>query len=126
MHPRKSPEHPPGSAQPRADPLSNFHGPLSTFSGPLRKFNGPLSKFKGPLIQFHGPLTQFHAPPGKLNGPVTGFAGPILPFLRSVATGQEGPITAEILADVVTATPRSVNAEMLQRFETWGRDMATA
>jgi transitional endoplasmic reticulum ATPase len=49
-----------------------------------------------------------------------------IPFLRSVATGQEGPITAEILTDVIQATPRSVTEEMLKRFEAWGREMATA
>src|SRR5258706_4569488 len=49
-----------------------------------------------------------------------------IPFLRSVATGQEGPITDEILADVISATPRSVNEEMLKRFEAWGREVATA
>lgn len=49
-----------------------------------------------------------------------------IPFLRSVATGTEGPITDEIIADVISATPRSVNEEMLKRFEAWGRDVATA
>ena len=49
-----------------------------------------------------------------------------IPFLRSVATGTEGPITDEILADVITTTPRSVTADMLKRFEEWGREAATA
>ena len=49
-----------------------------------------------------------------------------IPFLRSVATGTEGPITDEIIADVIAATPRSVNDEMLKRFDTWGREVATA
>ncbi|MDB5319106.1 MAG: hypothetical protein JWN40_737 [Phycisphaerales bacterium] len=49
-----------------------------------------------------------------------------IPFLRSVATGTEGPITGEILIDVISTTPRSVNEEMLKRFEAWGRDVATA
>jgi transitional endoplasmic reticulum ATPase len=49
-----------------------------------------------------------------------------IPFLRSVATGEEGPITSQILTEVIQATPRSVNEEMLQRFEAWGRDVATA
>jgi len=48
-----------------------------------------------------------------------------IPFLRSVATGTEGPITLEILTDVITATPKSVNQEMLKRFEDWGREAAT-
>ena len=45
-----------------------------------------------------------------------------IPFLRSVATGTEGPITDEIIAEVITATPRSVNAEMLARFEKWAAE----
>jgi transitional endoplasmic reticulum ATPase len=49
-----------------------------------------------------------------------------IPFLRSVATGQEGPITQEILSEIITATPRSVTDEMLKRFEVWGKEAATA
>jgi transitional endoplasmic reticulum ATPase len=49
-----------------------------------------------------------------------------IPFLRSVATGQEGPITDEIIAEVIAATPRSVTEEMLWKFEAWGREAATA
>jgi transitional endoplasmic reticulum ATPase len=49
-----------------------------------------------------------------------------IPFLRSVATGTEGPITAEIIGEVIAATPRSVNGEMLEKFEAWGRAAATA
>jgi transitional endoplasmic reticulum ATPase len=48
-----------------------------------------------------------------------------IPFLRSVATGDEGPITAQILTEVFDATPRSVDMAMLKRFEEWGRDVAT-
>ena len=48
-----------------------------------------------------------------------------IPFLQSVATGQEGPITDEILLEVIDATPRSVNEEMLKRFDTWGKEAAT-
>jgi transitional endoplasmic reticulum ATPase len=44
-----------------------------------------------------------------------------IPFLKSVATGEEGEITAEILSDAVRETPRSVNASMLQRFDEWQR-----
>ncbi|MGH7215469.1 MAG: ATP-binding protein, partial [Tepidisphaeraceae bacterium] len=47
--------------------------------------------------------------------------GATLPFLRSVATGQEGEITQEILADVIADTPPSVTAEVLARFEQWAR-----
>ncbi|HSI32515.1 MAG TPA: ATP-binding protein [Tepidisphaeraceae bacterium] len=45
-----------------------------------------------------------------------------IPFLRSVATGTEGPITDEIVAEVIAATPRSVNKEMLDRFEKWAAE----
>jgi SpoVK/Ycf46/Vps4 family AAA+-type ATPase len=48
-----------------------------------------------------------------------------IPFLRSVATGQEGPITDEIINEVIEATPRSVSAEMLGRFDVWGKEAAT-
>src|SRR3954462_1250254 len=48
-----------------------------------------------------------------------------IPFLRSVATGTEGPITDEILVEGILATPRSVNEEMLKRFDTWGKEAAT-
>ena len=49
-----------------------------------------------------------------------------IPFLRSVATGQEGAITTEILNDVIADTPRSVNQEMLTRFDQWARAAASA
>lgn len=49
-----------------------------------------------------------------------------IPFMRSVATGEEGPITDEIIAEIIEATPRSVNREMLARFDQWARDAATA
>jgi len=42
-----------------------------------------------------------------------------IPFLKSVATGHEGDITAQILLDAVRETPRSVNASMLHRFDEW-------
>ena len=48
-----------------------------------------------------------------------------IPFLRSVATGQEGEISQEILDDVIAATPRSVTADMLARFEAWTKEAAT-
>ncbi len=44
-----------------------------------------------------------------------------IPFLRSVASGEEGEITSAILADVLNDTPRSVTPEMLRRFEEWAR-----
>jgi transitional endoplasmic reticulum ATPase len=49
-----------------------------------------------------------------------------IPFLRSVATGTEGDITGEILHDVIAEAPRSVSAEMLNRFKEWGRAALTA
>jgi transitional endoplasmic reticulum ATPase len=42
-----------------------------------------------------------------------------VPFLQSVATGTEGEITLDILRDVIADTPRSVNPEMLARFDQW-------
>ena len=43
----------------------------------------------------------------------------VVPFLRSVASGQEGEITPAVIADVVNDAPRTVNADMLRRFERW-------
>jgi transitional endoplasmic reticulum ATPase len=42
-----------------------------------------------------------------------------IPFLRSVASGEEGEITAEVLGDVMRETQRSVTAETLKRFHEW-------
>ena len=44
-----------------------------------------------------------------------------IPFLQSVASGKEGEITGEILADVIADTPRSVTPEMIRRFDDWAR-----
>ncbi|MGE5611382.1 MAG: ATP-binding protein, partial [Bacillota bacterium] len=44
-----------------------------------------------------------------------------VPFLQSVATGQEGEITQAILDDVIADTPRSVTSDMLRRFEEWAK-----
>ncbi len=44
-----------------------------------------------------------------------------IPFLQSVASGLEGQITGQVLADVVNDTPRSVTPEMLKRFDEWAR-----
>ena len=44
-----------------------------------------------------------------------------IPFLQSVATGQDGEITQHILDDVVATAPKSVTPEMLRRFEEWTR-----
>ena len=42
-----------------------------------------------------------------------------VPFLRSVATGVEGQITADVFQDTVKDTGRSVTSETLKRFEAW-------
>ena len=42
-----------------------------------------------------------------------------IPFLQSVATGQEGDITAEVLSAAIHDAPKSVTKEMLQRFDQW-------
>jgi transitional endoplasmic reticulum ATPase len=43
----------------------------------------------------------------------------VIPFLQSVASGQEGQITPAILSDVVKDATRSVTPDMLHRFEQW-------
>jgi transitional endoplasmic reticulum ATPase len=45
----------------------------------------------------------------------------VVPFLQSVASGEDGNITPAIIDDVIHDTPKSVNAEMLRRFEQWAR-----
>jgi transitional endoplasmic reticulum ATPase len=47
-----------------------------------------------------------------------------IPFMRSVATGEEGTITHQVIDDVIAETPKSVTAEMNRRFEEWGRENA--
>ena len=42
-----------------------------------------------------------------------------IPFLKSVASGEEGTITGKILEDVIADTKPSVSNEMLRRFEQW-------
>jgi SpoVK/Ycf46/Vps4 family AAA+-type ATPase len=44
-----------------------------------------------------------------------------IPFLQSVATGEEGEITRQVIEDVVADTPRSVAGEHIRRFEEWAR-----
>lgn len=48
----------------------------------------------------------------------------VVPFLQSVASGQEGQITGAILQDVLHDTPPSVTREMLERFGHWGDERA--
>jgi transitional endoplasmic reticulum ATPase len=50
----------------------------------------------------------------------------VVPFLRSVASGQEGEIDRSILDEVLADTPRSVTEEILKRFEDWARAAAAA
>jgi len=45
----------------------------------------------------------------------------VIPFLQSVASGQEGQITSQLINDVLHDTAPSVTAEMLRRFEEWRR-----
>ncbi len=47
-----------------------------------------------------------------------------IPFLQSVATGQEGRITRQIIDDVLLATPRSVTRDALARFDQWAAQSA--
>lgn len=47
-----------------------------------------------------------------------------IPFLQSVATGEDGEITQRILNDVVTTAPKSVTPEMIRRFEQWAQSTA--
>jgi transitional endoplasmic reticulum ATPase len=49
-----------------------------------------------------------------------------VPFLQSVASGQEGQITDQILSDVVKDATRSVSGDMLRRFEQWAAAAASA
>jgi transitional endoplasmic reticulum ATPase len=44
-----------------------------------------------------------------------------IPFLRSVASGEEGQITDAIFDDVLRDTPPSVTDDVLKRFEEWAR-----
>jgi len=45
----------------------------------------------------------------------------VVPFLQSVASGQDGNITQQIIDDVIHDTPKSVTAEMLNRFTHWAK-----
>jgi transitional endoplasmic reticulum ATPase len=50
----------------------------------------------------------------------------VIPFLKSVASGEAGEITAAVLADAVAETRPSVSAEQLRRFEEWGQAASRA
>jgi transitional endoplasmic reticulum ATPase len=80
------------------------------------------------LYLSHRPLDQ-DVKLDDLAGRLEGFSGAdikyicdraaTIPFLRSVATGEEGDIDAAILAEVIAETHRSVSGEQLKQFEDW-------
>ena len=45
----------------------------------------------------------------------------VIPFLRSVASGEEGEITADVLEDALADIRPSVTMEMIRRFEQWSQ-----
>jgi transitional endoplasmic reticulum ATPase len=45
-----------------------------------------------------------------------------VPFLASVASGQEGEITAAIFIEAIKDTPKSVNEQMLAKFVNWAAE----
>jgi transitional endoplasmic reticulum ATPase len=49
----------------------------------------------------------------------------VIPFLRSVASGEEGEITRQVITDVLEEVQPSVTPQMLKRFEEWRRTAAT-
>ncbi len=49
-----------------------------------------------------------------------------IPFLQSVASGQDGQITPSVLDDVLHDARPSVTREMLQKFEQWGRQASSS
>ena len=50
----------------------------------------------------------------------------VIPFLQSVASGEEGQITVQIIEDVLHDTSPSVTAEVLRRFEAWTKGAAVS
>jgi SpoVK/Ycf46/Vps4 family AAA+-type ATPase len=49
-----------------------------------------------------------------------------IPFLRSVATGEDGEITKQIIDEVITATPKSITTDMIKRFDQWAAASTSA
>ena len=47
-----------------------------------------------------------------------------IPFLQSLGGAEEGQITGQILEDVIAQTTRSVNAEMVAKYQRWGAESA--
>jgi transitional endoplasmic reticulum ATPase len=50
----------------------------------------------------------------------------VVPFLRSVASGEDGEISRAVLDDVLADTPPSVTDQTLRRFDEWSRAAAAA
>jgi transitional endoplasmic reticulum ATPase len=50
----------------------------------------------------------------------------VIPFLRSVASGQDGEIDSQVIDDAIAQTRPSVTPEMLQRFAEWGQAASRA
>jgi transitional endoplasmic reticulum ATPase len=50
----------------------------------------------------------------------------VVPFLKSVASGQEGDITQQVIEDVLADTRPSVTPDQLKRFADWGQAAARA
>jgi transitional endoplasmic reticulum ATPase len=50
----------------------------------------------------------------------------VIPFLKSVASGEAGEITAAVLADALAETRPSVTADQLRRFEEWSQAASRA
>ena len=44
-----------------------------------------------------------------------------IPFMHSLATGEDGSITSAILEEAITATPKSITPESIRRFEQWAQ-----
>jgi transitional endoplasmic reticulum ATPase len=49
-----------------------------------------------------------------------------IPFLRSVATGQEGEIDQKIIDDVIATAPKSVTPDLIKRFDQWTQQATSA
>lgn len=49
-----------------------------------------------------------------------------IPFLRSVASGEEGEITRAVIDDALADTTPSVTPDMLKRFDEWSRAAASS
>lgn len=50
----------------------------------------------------------------------------VIPFLKSVASGEEGQIDQKIIEEVLSETAPSVTGELVKRFDAWSRTAVTA